>query len=72
MWQTPSFFWLHLNLEAKFQTEIELLSLIKLRKNILSLGICLIKKKIYAYASITYQNMKWQAKTHSKRWHQQM
>ena len=39
------FFWSSPEFGAKFLNEIELLSLTKLRKNILPLGICLVNKK---------------------------
>ena len=39
------FFGLHLNLGAKFRTEIELLRLTKLRQKFRPLGICLSNKK---------------------------
>ena len=45
-----TFFGLHLNLGAKFRTEIEILSLTKLRKNILPLRNLLNQQKIDAYA----------------------
>ena len=52
MRQRPFFLWgegLHLNLGAKFWTEIELLSLTKLRKTISPLQNLLNQQKIDAY-----------------------
>ena len=51
MQQRPFFFFfgLHLNLGAKFQNEIELLSLTKLRKNVSPLQNLLNQQKIDAY-----------------------
>ena len=49
MWQRPFFFGLYLNLGAKFQTEIELLSLTKLLKNISLPRNLLNQQKINAY-----------------------
>ena len=46
------FFGLHLNLRTKFRTEMELLSLTKLRKNISSIWNLLYQQKIDAYPTV--------------------